>query len=402
MTRIAAQPPLLAASLWLALIILTAIAAPFIASSRPIILHTLDASGAVVATEHPLFTSLWRDTLTPFDDAEREARGEIRAVRTLIPFSPNERPADRDASFLPPGASEHEPLARQIVADLPNDQRLDQDTVQRTLDRMEQLPIRADDRNRIHREITNLAASAAFDRQSLRKALELELNATGRVHLLGTDRHGQDVLSTLIHGCRLALSASLIAALFAAVLGVALGAIMGYFGGWIDLLLSRMVEIVMGVPLLFVLVLAAGVMPRSLEATLAIIACFTWTGAARFTRAEFMRLRDADFTLAARALALPRRSILFRHLLRNALSPAIIDAAFTMAAAVILEATLSYLGLGPPGRASWGTLLASATSDAGEYRWWLALFPGAAIFLTALSYNIIGEALRDHLDPRAR
>lgn len=319
-----------AAILWLALTLFLAIIAPLIANGRPIVVHRLDASGAITSTDYPLLDSLFRDTLTVFDFTERESRAEIRATYTLIPFSPNERAGDRKASFLPPGAQ----------------------------------------------------------------------SSGNRTHLLGTDRHGQDVLSNLIHGSRLAISAGFIAAGIATLIGILVGALMGYFGGVVDLLLSRLVEIVMGVPLLFVLVLAAGVMPRSLEATMAVIASFTWTTAARFTRAEFMKLRNADFILAARAGAIPTRSILFRHLLRNAAAPVIVDASFTMAAAVILEATLSYLGLGPPDRASWGTLLASATGDTGEFRWWLVLFPGGAVFLTALSYNTIGEVARDAIDPR--
>ncbi|MBL8746135.1 MAG: ABC transporter permease [Phycisphaerae bacterium] len=260
-----------------------------------------------------------------------------------------------------------------------------------------------EERNEVRATFT-LVPFSPNERAGDRKASFLPPGAAasaGRTHLLGTDRHGQDVLSNLIHGSRLAISVGLIAAGLATLIGIVLGAFMGYFGGWVDTILSRLVEVVMGVPLLFVLVLAAGVMPRSIEATMALIACFTWTTAARFTRAEFMRLRNADYVLAARAAGIPMRSLLFRHMLRNAAAPVLIDASFTMATAVVLEATLSYLGLGPPDRASWGALLASATSDAGEFRWWLAAFPGAAIFLTALSYNIMGESARDELDPRA-
>lgn len=367
------------AVLWQAALLLSAVLAPIIASGHPILLRELDDSGLVVAMRSPMLRSLtggdWIFLLAPliiggtmllrllriraatalgaiamsgaliaalalsprpplmvFDYAEREARGEVRAIYTLIPFSPDERPGERTAAFLPP----------------------------------------------------NSPASG------------------GRTHFLGTDRHGQDVLSRLVHGARLALSVGLIAAGIATAIGLALGAAMGYFGGWIDMVLSRVVEVVTGIPLLFVLVLAAAVMPRSIEACMAIIACFTWPTAARLTRAEVLRLRHADFILAARAAALPTRDIFLRHLIPNAAAPVIIDASFTVAAAVVIEATLSYLGLGPQGRPSWGTLLASATSETGEFRWWLAAVPGAAVFLTALSYNILGESLRDRLDSRAR
>lgn len=313
---------------WIGVVLLAAILAPLIANSRPLVLEPIGAG--VQSREYPLFRSLLRPRMEAYDFAERAERGEVRARFTLIPFSPDERAGDRDASFLPPGAD----------------------------------------------------ASA------------------GRVHLLGTDRHGQDVLSGLLHGARPAMLAGLLAAGVSTLLGVVIGAVMGYFGGWIDVVLQRVIEVVMGVPLLFVLVMAAAMMPRRIEATMALIAAFTWTTVARHTRLEFMRLREAEFVLAARATALPKRSILFRHMLRNAAAPILVDASFTVAAAVVLEATLSYIGLGPAGSGSWGTLLASASGDTRELRWWLILFPGGAIFLTALSYNILGEAARDRLDPR--
>jgi peptide/nickel transport system permease protein len=133
-----------------------------------------------------------------------------------------------------------------------------------------------------------------------------------------------------------------------------------------------------------------------------IIGCVSWTGAARFTRAEFFKLRKQDFVQGAQAAGLPLRSVLFRHMLPNGVTPVLVDASFAVAAAIIAEATLSYLGLGPDGQSSWGKLLSSATGTTGTFVWWLAIFPGLAIFLTVLSYNMLGEAMRDAIDPKLR
>jgi peptide/nickel transport system permease protein len=133
-----------------------------------------------------------------------------------------------------------------------------------------------------------------------------------------------------------------------------------------------------------------------------IIGCFTWTGMARFTRAEFLKLRNQDFVQAAQATGVPLRSILFKHMLPNGVAPVLVDTSFAIAAAISIEAVLSYLGLGPVDSPSWGKLLASAISSEGEFKWWLAVFPGAMIFLSVLSYNLLGEALRDAIDPKLK
>ncbi len=220
--------------------------------------------------------------------------------------------------------------------------------------------------------------------------------------LLGTDALGGDVLAQMLWACRLSISIGLVSTGIAVLIGVTIGAIMGYFGGWVDLVLFRVVEVFMAVPVLFLLIVAAGVLPRDTYVMMAIIGCFSWTGAARFTRAEFFKLRNQDFVQAAKATGLPLRAILFRHMLPNGVTPVLVDASFAIAAAISIEATLSYLGLGPDGQASWGKLLSSATASTGYFVWWLAVFPGAAIFLSVLSYNLLGEAMRDAIDPKLR
>jgi len=220
--------------------------------------------------------------------------------------------------------------------------------------------------------------------------------------LLGTDAIGGDVLGQMLWACRLSISIGLVSTGISVVLGVTIGALMGFFGGWVDLLLYRVVEIFMSVPTLFVLIVAAGVLPRNTYVMMAIIGFFSWTGAARFTRAEFLKLRKMDFVQAAQAAGLPVRAVLFRHMLPNGITPVLVDASFAIAAAITIEATLSFLGLGPDGQASWGKLLSSATAATGTFVWWLAVFPGLAIFLSVLSYNMLGEAMRDAIDPKLR
>ncbi|MBO6513489.1 MAG: ABC transporter permease, partial [Phycisphaerales bacterium] len=220
--------------------------------------------------------------------------------------------------------------------------------------------------------------------------------------VIGTDTLGQDVLSQMFHACRLAISIGFVSTSIAVVLGVSIGSLMGYFGGWVDLILYRVVEIFMAIPVLFLLIVAAGVLPRNTYVMMAIIGCFTWTGAARFIRAEFMKLRETDYIQAAKAMGLPLWSILFKHMLPNGVTPVLVESSFLIAAAILIEATLSFLGLGPTGQASWGSLLRNATGESGSFIWWLAIFPGGAIFLTTLAYNLIGEALRDAIDPKLK
>ena len=224
----------------------------------------------------------------------------------------------------------------------------------------------------------------------------------GRTMVLGSDAIWRDVLSQMLWACRLSISIGLVSTGLAVLIGVTIGAIMGYFGGWVDLLLFRVVEIFMAIPVLFLLIVAAAVLPRNTYMMMAIIGCVTWTGAARFTRAEFFKLRRQDFVQGAQAAGLPLRSVLFRHMLPNGVTPVLVDASFAVAAAIIAEATLSFLGLGPDGQASWGKLLSSATGTTGTFVWWLAIFPGFAIFFTVLSYNMLGEAMRDAIDPKLR
>jgi peptide/nickel transport system permease protein len=223
-----------------------------------------------------------------------------------------------------------------------------------------------------------------------------------RVHLLGTENNGEDILSNLIHACRIAMSIGFIATGIEISIGILIGGMMGYFAGIFDLLGMRLVEIFAAIPTIYLLLTFVAYYDRNIYTIMAIIGLTGWTGDARFVRAEFLRLRQQDFVHAAVAGGLPLRSILFKHLLPNALAPLLVSASFGVASAIIAESTLSFLGLGLVDQPSWGRLLNQAVGAGGGFHWWLATFPGVAIFFTVFAYNLIGEALRDALDPRLR
>jgi peptide/nickel transport system permease protein len=223
-----------------------------------------------------------------------------------------------------------------------------------------------------------------------------------RQHWLGTESYGADILSRMMHACRIAMAIGFIATGISIVIGVIVGGLMGFFVGYLDLIGMRLVEIFGSVPTLYLLLAFVAFFPRNLYLMMVIIGFTGWVDNARFVRAEFLRLRNQDFVHAARAAGLPLRSILFRHMLPNAMAPLLVSASFGIAQAILIEATLSYLGLGLVDDPSWGQLLNQAVSEAGVFSWWLATFPGLAIFLTVFSYNLIGEAVRDALDPKLK
>lgn len=223
----------------------------------------------------------------------------------------------------------------------------------------------------------------------------------GKSHPFGLDENGADVLSAIIHGSRIALSIGFVSTSIALIIGVTIGGLMGFFSGTVDLLGMRFIEMFSAVPTLFLLLMAVAIFGHNLYMMMAIIGLTGWVGYARFIRAEFLKLRQQDFVQAAIAAGLPLRSILFRHMLPNGVGPVLVEASFGVASAILAESTLSFLGLGLVDELSWGQLLKQA-NDVSGFHWWIAIFPGMAIFLTVYSYNLIGESLRDALDPRLR
>ena len=238
-----------------------------------------------------------------------------------------------------------------------------------------------------------------YQRDAGDTGLEAPLSAPDeRTHWFGTDENGADVLSRMIHASRIALGIGLIATGIAMLIGVVVGGLMGWFSGAVDLVGMRLVEIFEAVPTLFLLLTFVAFFGRSLYLMMVIIGLTGWTGYARFVRAEFLRLREQDYVQAAVACGLPLRSILFRHMLPNGVAPILVAASFGIASAILAEAMLSFLGLGLVDDPSWGQMLNQAVRSS-TFNWWMAVFPGGAIFLTVFAYNLIGEALRDAIDP---
>jgi peptide/nickel transport system permease protein len=220
-------------------------------------------------------------------------------------------------------------------------------------------------------------------------------------HWLGTDRLGRDVLAGMIHGSRVSLSIGFVAVGIAVLIGITLGAIAGYFGSWIDLVISRFFEIMLAIPTFFLLITVAALLPPSIYLTMLIIGATSWVGIARFTRNEFLKIRSLDYVTSALALGVSDRRVMFKHILPNALAPVIVSVVLGVAGAILVESSLSFLGIGVPAElVTWGSILHEASS--ATFAWWLAVFPGLAIFITVLAYYLVGEGLREVLDPRLR
>ncbi len=222
-----------------------------------------------------------------------------------------------------------------------------------------------------------------------------------RQNWFGVNQQGFDVFAQMVHGTQTALSVGFIAMGIAAAIGITVGSLAGYFGGWVDIALSRVIELVMCIPaLVLILALVALLNKVSNFHLMVVIGITSWTGIARLARGEVMKIKQLEYVTAARALGVPWPRIVLRHVLRNALAPVLVPITFGIASAILIEAGLSYLGFGAsPPNPSWGTLLQSGRKAIQEM-WWLIVFPGVAIFLTVLAYNLIGEGLQEATDPR--
>lgn len=230
--------------------------------------------------------------------------------------------------------------------------------------------------------------------------LEEKLTGPSAKHIMGTDDIGRDVLSRMIHGTGTSLKIGFVAVGIALLIGLLIGALAGYYGGVIDAVLSRIIEVVICFPFLFLILTVIAFLPPSIYNIMIVIGVTRWTGIARYTRAEFIRLKEQEFTDAARALGASDGKIIFRHILPNSLAPVLVAATFGIANAILIEAALSFLGMGvQPPAPSWGGILSTGQKFI-EVGWWLATFPGLAIFITVTAYNLFGEGLRDASDPR--
>ncbi|RME05214.1 MAG: ABC transporter permease subunit [Planctomycetota bacterium] len=231
----------------------------------------------------------------------------------------------------------------------------------------------------------------------------------GNYHILGTDGQGRDIFTRLIWGARISLSVGFVAVGIYVLIGIVLGSLAGFFGGWVDMVISRLIEIMICFPTLILIITIIAVLPskyidiwNGMLAIMVVIGVTGWTGVARLIRGEFLRLRNLDFVVAGKALGVSNFRLIFRHIVPNALAPVLVSATFGIASAILVESSLSFLGLGvQPPAPTWGAMLSEAQSASSQY-WWLAVFPGTAIFLTVTVYNLVGEGIRDALDPRLK
>lgn len=216
---------------------------------------------------------------------------------------------------------------------------------------------------------------------------------------LGTDSMGRDVLAGIVHGARISLTVGLAATALGLTAGIAIGAVAGYFGGLVDDVLVKFIEIFQTIPsFVLLVVLVAIAQPTTATVTVA-IAIVSWPTVARLTRAEFRAIREKDYVLAARSLGLGHARIIFREILPNALPPLIVTSSVMVASAILMESALSFMGLGDPNRVSWGSMI-GAGRDVIRTAWYLTALPGLAIVFTVLALNLIGDGLNDALNPR--
>jgi peptide/nickel transport system permease protein len=220
-------------------------------------------------------------------------------------------------------------------------------------------------------------------------------------HLMGTDNVGKDMFSGVLYGARISLAVGILAGLTSLTIGIIVGALAGYYGGIVDSLLMRMSEFFQIIPRFFLAILIVALLGGGLEKTILVIGGLSWPAVARIIRAQFLSLREREMVEAARAIGFGHWHIIVREILPNALAPAIVQGTLDISEAILLESGLSFFGLSNPDMPSWGEMLNRAQPFL-RTAWWMSLFPGLAIFVTVLAFNLVGDGVNDMLNPHAR
>ena len=242
----------------------------------------------------------------------------------------------------------------------------------------------------------------SFDRDSI-DLMNIE-SAPNSLHILGTDELGRDVFTRLLYGGRVSLGVALCATVIQLLIGVSLGCISGFYGKWVDNIVMRVVDTVMCFPFFVIAITIAALFGASVWNIILIIGCLQWTGVSRIVRAKILSLKQSEFIEAARAMGLSSFEIISKHLLPNVLSPIIVNATLNVANGFLMEAGISFLGLGvkQPQPSWWNMLSAAQSMRVLQYEWWLWIPTGLLVFLSVLCINFVGDGLRDALDPKMK
>ena len=241
---------------------------------------------------------------------------------------------------------------------------------------------------------------APYDPSAIENVLQTRYLSPSSAHLFGTDEFGRDLFTRALYGARVSLSVGLLAMLLSKVIGTSYGAVAAYFGGIVDAILMRLVDVIIAFPTFYLMLMLVGVFEANILLIVLILGLTSWPGTARYIRGEILSLKEQEFAESARAIGLPPRLVIIRHLIPSALSPVLVSAALSVAGMIGAEAGLSFLGLGiRPPTPSWGNMV-SGGQDALLVAWWVAFFPGALLALTLVSFSLFADGIRDALDPK--